>query len=159
MRRYMTLAAICLLTLMIFSAPAMAQCPLTTLLAPTGAPGVWAFKVEGFSVIPGIFPVAAIGRFTATIGPATRGILAGPQGNLQTVETVNFGSSLQPINSVVPGNFVLDPDCSGGSLMLGPGFPAGFREFRFVLAAGGTIMYLVNADNNGVVVSGEARRV
>jgi hypothetical protein len=159
MRRYMTLAAICLLTLIVFSAPAMAQCPLTTLLAPGGGPGVWAFKVEGFSVVPGIFPVAAIGRFTATVGATSRAATAGPQGLLQTVETVNYGSTLQPINSAVAGNFVLDADCSGGSLMLGPGFPAGFREFRFVLASGGTLMYLVSADNNGVVVSGEARRI
>jgi hypothetical protein len=158
MRRFMLFATICLLLTGLFAAPASAQC--------AGTPGAtnpllllqgtsWGFRLEG-SVVSGNIPVAAIGRFTATVAPNPR-TPSVIQGTLLTTETVNFGGTVQPILAQVAGTFQVDSDCNGGVLMLGPGFPPGFRDLRFVLTAGGT-MYLVNTDNDGVVVSGSARR-
>src|SRR4051812_18950177 len=167
MRRYATIAALCLMTAFLCISPAHAQVSCATYGINPNTPvgtlpalnGTFGFKVQGFQIVAGnVIPIAAVGVFTTSVGPANRtpGVI---QGTVTTTETVNVGGTVEPINSNVSGIFQVDGNCAGGTLSLGPGFPAGFREFRFVFVSGLTQLYLVNADNNGVVTSGEAKRI
>ena len=58
------------------------------------------------------------------------------------------------------GNFQVDADCNSANLSFGNGIlPPGFRTVQFVMVNGGTQMCLVSVDNNGVILSGEAKKM
>lgn len=165
MRRYMTLLAICLLAATLFTIPASAQCMPNALPSITG---IWGFKLSGFNVAggPGMGFIAAAGKFIATVGPNVRANNA-PTGFIQSWITINHNGTTFTTLMPVSGTYQVDnqarpgdpPDCTTGTILLASGTnPSTVRSVRYQLHEGGTKMFLVSVDNDGVVLSGEASR-
>ncbi|MBZ5583067.1 MAG: hypothetical protein LAQ30_12860, partial [Acidobacteriia bacterium] len=145
-------------------APVGTQAPGTgPLSAP--APTIYAFTLSGFHFATQMDQQeasiytdsvdAAAGVFTITTG-LSRQLPGITQGVVNGKFTVNKIGTVLPINNPFNGTYVIDSDCAGGTISLGPGAPPGFAEFRFYFAADGKLLYLVSADNLGGVYSGQA---
>jgi hypothetical protein len=177
--RQFTLAAVCLpVTIMMFTAPAYAQCPVSLIGNPLAAlTGTWGFKLQGFSATtsssgggrpassfrtePGFSSsttsnafVAIIGNFTASNGTTSRSPTI-PQGALTVTETLNLNGGVNSGTS--GGSFTINFDCSGGTLNLGSG-TTGLDSYQFIFVNGFTQMYLLSTDSSFTIV-GEAKLV
>ncbi|MBZ5581807.1 MAG: hypothetical protein LAQ30_06305 [Acidobacteriia bacterium] len=188
MRRYMMLAAICTVFVLLFATPAYTQnvptqCGSLALTpgqafgtGPLSAlTGVWSFKLAGFASTPSFIYETSVwgvaGVFTVSTG-ASRSPGPSIVGNVTAKETVSVDNSVVGINMIVSGTYQIDTDCTGGSITLGNGMQAGaggvssssyntgFSEFRFYFAgANRDKIYLVTADSPGTVMTGEATKV
>jgi len=123
------------------SCPAGLTNPLNLLANTT-----WAFRTDDGQVGD-----ATVGLFTATIGTSTRGPGAGtPLGVLSVVESFNNGGFTEE-QAQIPGSYTINPDCSGGNLIINSA-QNGY-QYQFVFNTNFTKMFLLTnmaMPNNGI---------
>ncbi len=112
--------------------------------------------------MPGTGPLTALppSNWSASFStPLLFAVSTGTNGRSTATQGFVTGTTLNP-TYVFNGNYVIDSDCTGGSISLGlPWSVIGFSELRFYFAGARDRMYLVNADNMGKVVSGTASKM
>ncbi len=155
MRRYFMVIVLCLFAVTALSVPGQAQClglPGLQMLAGTS----WSYTLSGFNTTTGTHFIAAVGQFTASIGTGrTPGI---PMGNLSSVITINLNGTTYYTVLPVGGEYEVDANCKGGTLLLASGTnPSTVRAVRYVFYNGNKSMFLVSVDNDGVVLTGQAQ--
>lgn len=175
MRRFISLAAICLLAAIVFAIPASAQSCVTSatmaaLVPPVSGPTPsWSFRLAGFGTsLNGrtsgpLYFVGSVGTFKLRLGTDPRAPQVGAQGFVDSLISINLDGTMYTTLMPVTGKFQLDwgpnGDCTSGTMTLASGTnPSTVRSVRFVLHAGNTRMYLVSTDNDGVILSGDAER-
>jgi hypothetical protein len=111
--------------------------------------GNWGFQAKDFAS-------ASIGLLTASVGTSTRGTAGVPIGVLNAVVT-SSGQNVQPLSQgPVTGSYVMNPDCSGGTVS----FPSGeANQYAFVFSAYNaagtpTEIYMVSTSTLGTSAGG-----
>jgi hypothetical protein len=135
----------CIFTAVLLIPQVYAQCPAGTTNPNSVLAGVWTFESDGFSLGRGLnqLLLANGGRFVAT-----------SNGNLTITQTgAVFASSVRLETDI--GRFVVNSDCSGGTLT----FNLSSRpvQFDFFFAGPNRINFI--STTSGDIVSGSATRV